>query len=100
MNKLFLLNPPFKTLSEVSVLADGFKLNCPFVIRNSTEFNVNIKQFKESFIKEDQILSWYETKEEIFTEKLQNSDLVERINEGFDKKRKNIVEEEREDENE
>ena len=39
-------------------------------------------------------------KEEIFTEKLQNSDLVERINEGFDKKRKNIVEEEREDENE
>jgi hypothetical protein len=39
-------------------------------------------------------------KEEFFTEKLQNSELVERINQGFDKKRKNIVEEEGEYENE
>jgi phosphorylcholine metabolism protein LicD len=71
--KLFLLNCPFKTIPEISVLIDGFQLNCPFVVRNSMEFNVDIKRLKEVFIQEHKISSWYETKDEIFTEDISHN---------------------------
>ena len=72
-NKLFLLNCPFKTLPEVQWLADGFKLSTPFVIRNPTEFHVDIQKLTDIFTKENQVSSWFETKEDIFTEEISTS---------------------------
>ncbi len=71
--KLFLLNCPFKIVPETQTIDDGLKLNVPFVIRKSTEFNVNLDKLKEIFIQENRVSSWFESKNEMFVEEISNN---------------------------
>ncbi len=72
-DKLFLLDSPFKTVPEVSELVDGLKLDCPFIIKNVAEFNVDIKHLNELFTNEHNIQSWYETEDHIFKKEISNN---------------------------
>ena len=69
-NRSFLLNCPFRTVSEVQQIVEGFQLNIPFVVRKSIEFNIDVDKLKEIFTQEHQIISWFETKNELFVEDL------------------------------
>ena len=71
-NKLFLLTSPYKTLPEVQWLAEGFNLTMPFVIRNSTEFNVDIQEIKDSFIKEQRMIPSFKRTEGILNQDISN----------------------------